>query len=196
LRQGKVLDAADARRYRAPERQVAGERPPEELRVEEAVRAGFAEGLERGRAEARKALEQQREEHRQALEGALAEVARLEQEMVGAVGRQVTALAFRIAERIVRARIEADDEVACRIADEAMGRAAEGPRRLRAHAEDRPALERLVRESSAGSPIELVDDASLSRGSVVVECAGEEIDARIETTLALCRDLLAPETPA
>ncbi len=182
---GKVVDAPATRPYRPPERTARTDASPEELakrRVEDAVRAGYEEGLRRGREEAEQQLAEQLIAVRESLARSTAELHALAERVLELVKDEIVGLALQIASRVVRERIEAGDPVVVRIADEMLARLGEGVScRLRIHPEDREALGRLQPELEAKGLVELVVDPSVGRGGLIVEAGDEELDARLGT---------------
>jgi len=198
----KRADAEIARAQTERDRLLAGAK-------EDGYRAGFAEGeragYEAGLAEGRRAA---LEEHGEALtrverawDGALGSFVELRGHMLVSARRDVLRLAVRVAELVTRRRIELDER-AVEGSLEAVVSSVLRPTRLivRVHPDDRAvsqeALPKLLETLSSGSDAELVDDASLSRGSCVAtfdEAMSGRIDASIETQLERIAKALLPD---
>ncbi len=182
---GKIVDAPAARPFRPPERAGAADGSPEELakrRVEDAVRAGYEEGLRRGREEAEQQLAEQLIAVRESLARSTAELHGLADRMLELVKDEIVGLALQIASRVVRDRIEAGDPIVTRIADEMLARLGEGVRcRIRVHPDDREALASMQPELEKKGLVELVVDPTVGRGGLIAEAGEEELDARLGT---------------
>jgi len=187
----RVIGGARGERWQPPERDPSlAPEEQERRRVEAAVRAGYEEGLRKGREEALAAVAAERER----LARALAAVHALERDVLARLEGEIVDLAIAVAERIVRARIEAGDEVAVRVAREAIAACGEtGGVRVRMHPEDVALARERAPELEAPGLVELVADPSLARGDVLVETEMETLDARVRTALLACREELAGE---
>lgn len=187
----RTVEAARVRRFLDPA--PGGSDPLAEARA-----AGFAEGIAEGR---RRALAEIEADHRAALERlavSLGALARLEETLVRRHEQRLLDLVLEAASRVVRRRIEEGDAVARRALEEAMeSLPASAGLRARLHPSD---VEPVARELSAEvdrGRIEIVPDASVSRGGVILESAVGTVDATLETALAAVRAAAmgAPEEP-
>ncbi len=196
MARGRIIDRSDLSAYRAPESAGSGSEPGSpEFRVEEAVRAGFAQGLARGRAEAQAALDAELGRARESIAASLGELHTLRQQMIDENRAALLELATVIAGRIVRARVDAGDPVAVRVAEEVLGALPAKPgRKVRVSPDDHGTISETIAalgESAVG--IEIVPDPAISSGGLIVEEPEEVIDARLETSLASLGDALDEE---
>ena len=191
---GRLVEAARAEAYEPPETSASLLDSSPEARIDEAVRAGFAQGLQRGRAEAAAALDAERNAQRQKAAAALAEIHALRGQVLAALRSETLDLAVEIAGRIVRERIESGDPVAARIALETLADAPTSAlRRVRVSPDDHDALLSAVPSLGGPGTVEIVPDPSVPQGGVVVESGEETVDARIDVSLAAARDALDEE---
>ncbi|MBP7149141.1 MAG: hypothetical protein KBD01_16555 [Acidobacteria bacterium] len=194
MNRGRLMEPREAQRFDPPELRGAGPNASPEDRAAEAVRAGFAQGLAQGRAEAQAALAKDRAAAGQKLAQSLAELHTVRREILEQGQRELVELALTIASRIVRARIEAGDPVAARIAAEVLARTAALPgRKIRLNPEDHEIVLAHCPGISGPGGVELVPDPAIERGGLVVECAAEAVDARVGTALEIFREALAEE---
>ncbi len=192
---GRVLDAPAGRPYRPPESARAGSggdaagdggepREPASLqeRIDDAVRAGYDEGLVKGQQEAEQRLAEQLIAQNEDLARALGELHGLADRVLEVIKDEVVGLALMIASRIVREKIDAGDPIAARAVTELLQRVGDGVRcRIRVHPADQDGvLERCPSLSKPGL-IDLVPDPSVGRGGLLVETEAEELDARMGT---------------
>ncbi len=173
--------APEGRPYRPLVRDGYEDLSEAQSEIEAAIARGYEEGLARGREEALAELESQRAAYRKSIEL----LAGLRSELIKATRREIIDLALLAASRIVRHRIEDSDEVAVRIAEEALSQAHDRHScTLRVHPKDLESLrqsELLRRERS----VELLADPQIARGGVVVVNGEEEVDGRLETALSV-----------
>ena len=205
-RQGRELvERAEAEAQRI----VEGAQAERERLITGASERGYADGLERGRDQGRaegfeagKAdavasqaaeIERLREAWERALHGfeAMRSGLQLEAE------RGVLAFAVKLGERVAKRAIDADAEAAARQLAEAIDLTL-SPSRLRVRVSPvdaqavravLPALSERFHESASAS---VVEDESLSHGSVVLEADDTLIDATIETQLSRIVQSLLP----
>lgn len=186
---GRLLDAPGAPRYLPPE--ATGIAVSPERQAEEAVRAGFQQGLARGRAEAAAALETERARLRQQQAEVLATLADLHRALLEEYRDALLALAVEIASRVVRERVAEGDPIVARVAAELLDGGLRTTRRtVRVHPEDHETLLAAVAAISETGPLEIVPDPSVGQGGLIVESAQEITDARLETALAGVREAL------
>jgi type III secretion protein L len=179
-----VMDA----RAQAAEILAAAVAERERARAErERARAeGFALGRDEGHADAAAALV-----------GLLA-AARAEAETALArVEPAVSAIAARMAEKIVGRAIVLDPTIMAAIAAEAVAacRTREGVAQLRVHPDDLASVVASRAALGGEDALEIVADERVGRYGCVVDTAVGRVDARLATQLeALCRVLSAPDT--
>lgn len=195
MRRGRLLSGPDTQPYSPPESSgTAGDLQSPEARVEEAVRAGFAQGLARGRAEGAAAFEAERQKLRGEVAATLATLAGTQGRILEECRGAVLDLAIEIAARVVRERIEAGDPVAARIAEEIVAAGPKnGTRTIRVNPADHHALLEIEPALASSGPLEIVPDPSVTPGGVVVETSQEIVDGRIETALTSVREALEEE---
>lgn len=194
---GRLVSPGEAQSYQPPEiPKTFGNRADEpQARIEEAVRAGYAEGLQRGRADARAELEAERARLAAQLAARLETLHATEREMVEAGKTRLIELALLIAGRLLRERLDAGDPVIARIADEVLIDAPQsGVRTLRVNPADHHALLDIQPRLGEPGSLVIVPDPAVTRGGLIVEATNEMVDARLETALAAIRDALA-DTP-
>jgi flagellar biosynthesis/type III secretory pathway protein FliH len=143
--------------------------------IEDARQAGYAEGYEKGAAEWAEAIRVARASVVAAIEAAKPEIVRM---------------ALRVAEKVLRRRLEADPEAVVPMVDEALrSLSAQQQTRvvLRAHPADLAVLERRRQrwlERNPGlSSLQVVADETLSRGGCRIESEFGMVDATIDTQL-------------
>ena len=173
-----------ARRIAELEQQV--ERRATEAR-QEGFREGEAAGRTRAAAEAQPALEK--------LARSIEEIARLRPRLLRESEAELVELAMGIARRILRRELSVDAEALQGLVKGALERlSAREICRIRAHPELEPGIRRcLERESQSG--IQVVSDATLERGGILVETSRGKLDASLETQLAEIGRGLADRLP-
>ncbi|MEM1329314.1 MAG: FliH/SctL family protein [Planctomycetota bacterium] len=160
---------------------------------------GHAEGLERGRDEAFADWRERIDRLASSWEAMLEEFERRRADLLLAARQDALRLALSLAERVVRARIEHDPELAARQVEAALGALAEATRAtVRVSQRDVEAVERMLPEIlkrlDLGPSTELIasDEVALG-GCVVTTPEGGRIDASIEAQLDRLVASLAPE---
>ena len=183
---GKVLQQGKAKPYRPPKKEGWEDPNVLEEQRRRAVRKGFEEGYHRG-------IEQAQQESAARLREALEEIATLRRKLLEGLREEITDMTLLAAGRILRARVEEGDPVVSRVLAEALGRVKDrADFTVRLHPEDL----KIVREGgvlSTGEQIELLPSTDVARGGVLIESGGEEIDARIGTSLATMADAIREE---
>jgi flagellar assembly protein FliH len=188
-RGGSPSDARDdggqaARRIAELEEQV-------ERRATQARQEGFREGEAAGRSpaavEAQPALEK--------LARSIEEIARLRPRLLRESEAELVELAMGIARRILRRELSVDAEALQGLVKGALEKlSAREICRIRAHPELEPGIRRcLERESQSG--IQVIGDATLERGGILVETSRGKLDASLETQLAEIGRGLADRLP-
>ncbi len=178
---GRIIEQVAVEPFRPARRETASCSP--EARLEAEYKRGYAEGLAAGRAESEERVEQERQRFAQTVSASLERMGELERRAGEALQSELLALAVEIAGRIVHARIEAGDPVAERVARDLLEEFhVDVGARVHVNPEDR---RRILAGDDGQVPrgVELVDDASLGPGEVVVEWRDEQIDARLEAVL-------------
>jgi flagellar assembly protein FliH len=143
----------------------------------DSVRKGLEEGYARGAEQWAAAVEAARESVRLAIERSQQQVARL---------------ALRVAEKILRQKLETSPEALVPVVDEALRSLQAQPQSrvvLRVHPDDQPVLEPRKARWLARFPglesLKVVADEELPRGSCRIESDFGTVDATIETQLAV-----------
>jgi len=141
----------------------------------ESVRRGFEEGYARGAGQWSAAIEAARESVRAAIEQSRHQVARL---------------AIRVAEKILRQKLETSPEALVPVVDEALRSLQAQPRSrvvLRVHPDDQAVLETRTARWLSHFPgldsLSVTPDEELPRGSCRIESDFGTVDATIETQL-------------
>jgi len=144
---------------------------------EEARRRGYAEGYEKGASEWAEAVRTARQSVAMAVEAAKPQIVRM---------------AVRIAEKVLRRKLEADPEALQPMVDEALrSLSAQHPARvvLRAHPDDRHVLEMRRQHWLDRNPglagLQVVADETFPRGGCRIESDFGMVDASIDTQLAV-----------
>lgn len=192
---GRMLDEARAERQRL----VVGAH-------EEGRAAGFAEGLEAGRAEGaelgkaavHEELAPRLEKIQNAWELLLDDFGTARDRLLSEAREDALKLALLFAEAVTNRVVEVDASVALAQLERALGRLAEPTRvRIAHHPDDTEALTEglggVVAACDRCAHAELVADASVSRGSVVLRSeAGGEVEADVRKQIARLAEVLLP----
>ena len=130
---------------------------------------GYEEGSARGRIEAA-------ELHQlvQALDDAMAQ---LDQE----VAEEIQALAIEIARQVVRDTLSVRPEVVLAVAREAITQLPQQTAVVHVHPEDGELMRRFIAEHYDAVGHRVVEDPAVARGGCLIESAGGQIDAQIQT---------------
>lgn len=141
--------------------------------VQDAHRDGYAAGYEEGSARGRM---EAAELHQmvQALDQALSA---LDQE----VAEEIQALAIEIARQIVRDTISTKPEIVLGIVREAMQSLPQQSATIRVNPEDVQLMRRYVGEHYEDLAHRVAEDDTVRRGGCIIESAGGQIDAQIQT---------------
>jgi flagellar assembly protein FliH len=150
------------------------------------MEAGYRDGYARGAAQWAEAVKSAQASLKAALEGAKPQVVRM---------------ALRVAEKVLRRKLETTPDAMLPMVDEAL-RSLQGQQQtrivLRIHPADQPVLETrrqhwLERHPGIGS-LQIVVDESMSRGGCRIESEFGMVDATVETQIAVIeRHLLGEE---
>jgi flagellar assembly protein FliH len=188
-RGGSPSDARDdggqaARRIAELEEQV--ERRATQAR-QEGFREGEAAGRSRAAVEAQPALEK--------LARSIEEIARLRPRLLRESEAELVELAMGIARRILRRELSVDAEALQGLVKGALEKlSAREICRIRAHPELEPGIRRCL-ELESQSGIQVIGDATLERGGILVETSRGKLDASLETQLAEIGRGLADRLP-
>jgi len=177
-------------RERRREMLAQAEREAERLR-QTAREEGRAQGIEEGRQQGWREVEALVARAMAALEDAY----QARQAMLESAKADVVRLAVRVAERLIRAQLEVDPEVALRAAEEALAQVRGEPRIIvRCHPRDALVLEaqklRLAQVASGCHSVEVVEDEGIDPGGVVVETARGEVDGQLCAQLGVLLERL------
>lgn len=160
---------------------------------------GYAQGYADGETEARHILAQradaERTVFREDITAFIAHVEAERQRVWMELEPQIIGLVFDLAKQVIKQEVELNREVALSITRNALRRVAEsGNLRIRVHAEDldtvRANREELMTLVDGIPHVEIVADRRVGLGGCIVETAGGNIDARIETQLETVADTL------
>ena len=183
-RESRLKDPREsgARRYMAPSH-AGSQDPAERLRAleEEARERGFREGFEEGR----RLADEETTARLAQLASSIERLVTLRSETIREAEQDLLRLAVRIAEAVVRARVETDSEMVVRALRDAIAEVpAAETLTVRCHPEDEAVLAGWLGRSGQGpSAVTLRPDPALSRGGCVVESGAGQIDVRVETQL-------------
>ena len=167
---------------------------------EEGQRAGHAEGLRRGMAEAASKLQEAvdqacREATRplrdqeQKLADLLAGLGGLRHAFLAAAEDDMVTLCFDTICRIVAAEALRPEAVRAQLA-RAAAQHVRGGLVVRMHPQDLDIVQPCLEAAGGEDPVRCVADASLATGGCIVEHEAGLVDARLETMLAACKDVL------
>lgn len=197
MARGKVIAGGQAQRYQPPDAVIAngvGETGSPEARIEEAIRAGFAQGFNRGRQEAQAACQAEWEAQQQRFAAVLGKLHDLEAALYEELRGPLLDLGLEIAARVVRTRIEAEDPVALRAVEEILS---SEPRTVSRTIKVNPDEFELILGAipHLGEPgtISVVPDQTLGRGDVLIESGEEAVDARVSTAFRVLHEMLEEE---
>ncbi len=223
FRHAVVLDLADLHRQGEQIQAAAGARARQAISEAEVQRAkllagaaeegrakGYREGYEKGMGEGaiagrEAAIQKTRQrlaEIEKAWAGGLAQFERERTRLLLDANQSVVSLALRAAELIVKRTIAAEPGVVADQVAAVLGALAKPTRlRVRVYPGDealvRSALPSLMQRYSAAEHVEVVADASVTRGGCVATSAcGGEIDASVESQLERLVNELTPERAA
>jgi len=191
-------DAADTE---SPASAAAAAQPMQEL-MEQARAQAYAQGLQEGAAQMQAQIEQLQQDWQQRMDAYVSAVdAQARQRLQAAqnllqqtqeslhqlqneTAREVLQLACDIARQVIRQELRSQPDALLPVVREALHMLVgeQQPARVRLHPDDLALLQPLLQaQSASASPtIECVADASLAPGDACVECAGAQIDARLE----------------
>lgn len=209
-RQGEALRQAardEADRILAAARDEATRLTSEAEQVgrQQGFEAGHAEGLEQGREEGRAEALAQRSEQLEQLQGAWVNAGQQWDEqrrgMVLDARQSLLSLALSVAEKIVKRVPQVDPSIVVDQISEAIEYVVRpGDVSVRIHPEDRSlveqALPQFVQTCTVAEHINLIEDASISRGGCVVASQRGRIDATLDTQLGRIVDALLPSSEA
>lgn len=155
----------DARR----EGHEAGYRDGQEAGHRDGHEAGYREGAEQARQEALRIA---------ALADALDEaLARLDRD----VAEELVGLAIEVARRMVRNTLAEQPETVIETVRTALNQLPQAQARIHLHPDDVALVRAYLAEQSGHGHATLIDDDTVSRGGCLVETAGSQLDATLET---------------
>lgn len=172
--------------------------PPEAPALsEEARAAGFQAGFDAGRIEGLEAGREAAQAEGRALAQQLGDairrfdegVARLEQD----VGQQVLNLAMGIARRVVGETLEAQPEVILATIREALAQLPAQHAVIHLNSQDAELIRSQLGDTLGRAGHRMLEDPQLSRGDVLVEAGGTQVDARLSTRWQRVWDSLEPD---
>lgn len=171
-------------KVRAEEIVAAARQEAERLKLE-----GYEAGYMAGQREAADEVANRAEGLFRRLQQAMETVEKARHGVVERSRGDIVKLALAIAEKIVRERIENDDEIAARLLDELLPRwEGVGGVTVRCHPDEAEEAQEYLEESGLGrrwgSELRIVADEGVSRGGVVLESSLGQLDASLETRLA------------
>lgn len=140
---------------------------------EEARREGYAAGYEEGSARGR----MEAAELHQLVQAMDEAMSRLDQE----VAEEIQALAIEIARQVVRDTITSKPEIVLSVVREAMQNLPQQSATIRVNPEDVQILRRYLAEHYEDLAHRVAEDDAIARGGCVIESAGGQIDAQIQT---------------
>lgn len=168
---------------------------------QDAVRRGYADGLEMGREEGmryyQQAVESLRDEIQKLVDALLAERQRLWEEMEP----QVIDLVLEIGRKVLREEIQARREATLSIIKHALRRVADAEHvRIRVHPDDlhiaREHREDFLAICDGVKQVEIVDDQRVGGGGCIIETPNGTIDASLRTQIQSIEKTLREEKQA
>jgi flagellar assembly protein FliH len=178
-------------RYAAVAVVVAARIEAGDLRAQ-AVKDGYAEGLQRAREESAAALAPAVE----ALRNALDEAVRARDAIIDSAEARAAQLALTIAEKVVAGALEVAPERVVDVVRGALRGMLDGERIVVCVHPDDVELVRSAGSELADAHIEIYAERRVARGGAVVRTSVGEVDAQIETKLAAVQALVAAELTA
>jgi flagellar assembly protein FliH len=152
-----------------------------QLDVRKAREAGYREGEAAGRERAAAELQPVV----QRLTASINSVASMRPRVRRDAEQELVQLSIAIARRILRRELTVDPDAIGGLVKAALDKVqARDICRVRTHADYLPALKRCLDQSSAPAGVELVSDAGLQPGDVVIETRRGDLDGSVETQLA------------
>jgi flagellar assembly protein FliH len=158
----------------------------------QAVKDGYAEGLQRAREESAAALAPAVE----ALRNALDEAVRARDAIIDSAEARAAQLALTIAEKVVAGALEVAPERVVDVVRGALRGMLDGERIVVCVHPDDVELVRSAGNELADAHIEIYAERRVARGGAVVRTSVGEVDAQIETKLAAVQALVAAELTA
>lgn len=173
----------------------------EQVGREQGYERGYSEGLEQGRSIGREeALRETRDSSNRLVESwgaALDTFEQIRADILHETRSSILTLAALVAEKVTRRAIQLDHSVAARHVEAAI-ELVQLPSRLtiRIHPVDRPSTDTILPDAirRLGQPAhaQIIDDPSLTPGSVVVQTGHSTIDASIETQIQRLIEAILP----
>lgn len=139
----------------------------------EAHREGYALGYEEGSARGR----MEAAELHQLVQTMDEAMSRLDQE----VAEEIQALAIEIARQVVRDTLSARPEVVLAVAREAISQLPQQTAVVHVHPDDADLMRRFITEHYDAIGHRVVEDPAVARGGCLIESAGGQIDAQVQT---------------
>jgi len=172
-------------------RRVAELEQQMERRVAEAREAGYREGEAAGRGQAAAEVQPVLERLARSIE----EIARLRPRLLRESEVELVQLSLGIARRILRRELSVDPDALQGLVKGALERLpSQDLCRIRAHPELEPGI-RTCLEREGRSGVQVIGDATLERGGVLMETSRGKLDASLETQLAEIGRGLADRLP-
>jgi len=172
---------------RAPAVDQASKEREEKARFvrQEAYDLGLAEGMKRGAAQQKQELAKLVS----TLSGLIGELSREKREFMSRLEGEALKLAFAIAEKILNHQIATDRDAVCGVLGGALKRIADQEgMRIRVHPDDYRHLTEKKADLFPGlegvKDVMLEADATIGRGSAVIDSAFGEVDARVDQQLS------------
>jgi flagellar assembly protein FliH len=157
-------------------RQIAEMEAATERRVREAHQAGVREGEAQGHTQVQPVVDK--------LSQSIREVCGMRPKLRHEAETDVVKLALAIAKRILHRELSADPDSVAALIHVAMEKIRTHELvRVRIHPQHHPAVQQAIAQVTMGAQVEILPDAKLPLGGVVVETTRGEFDASVETQL-------------
>lgn len=159
------------------------------------IEEAYARGLSEGKTLGRREMERELGRTINTLKQAMNELTRLRSEIYRNAEREIVALALAIAEKIVHQEFSTNKEAVRGVFRSAVEAIGEKEKLLvRCHPGDLPALEGYLKDIQASQgglgEVEFISDTGMLPGGVKIEAAFCEVDASLESQLAVIKKIL------
>jgi flagellar assembly protein FliH len=166
-----------------------------EAQVDSIVAEATARGFEVGLSEGQKAAEEESREYLQRLSNLITKAATDRETMIRSSERELSALAYAIAAKVIHREIATDPSVVLSMVESALQRMPIETRvRVLVHPDDLDFVRSRwlagTSPASLGCEVEVASDERVDRGGCIIESRGGTVDSRIETQLARIADSL------
>jgi len=165
---------------------------------QQGIKEGIPVGIEKGREQEIKHIRKQTENLRMNLQQIIAQVQAKREEFFAVTRKSVLRFAFRIAEKIVKAHVQIDEEMVLRNIEAAVAFIAQEHKlQIFINPSEFEVVQEFVPQLKSDFPkieaVNLVPDMNIGRGCCIVRTKVGQIDATIQTQLEEIERQLIPE---